>query len=387
MTSAAAGDIVLFRGGTYATGTKTTPDDYAAFNPSNSGTADRFITFMAYPGETPVISSPVNCATDSLCTAFGSGHRNYIIWDGMTGTAVHPNGDTVSQFALAGYSSTGNIVRNCNLTGFVMDSHANTSLIRAEKCSGCEITNNNLHDMTGSTAAVNTTAIWIFASDNIKVHHNTIYNGKYGIMQKTGPNINNSYYNNFFLNLTSDAVYLNEQYSGGSGGKVYNNVLVNAGSIYLVGVSDTATVNSYQVYNNTLYGSYASINTTKYVKDLQVWNNIIYRTSTGFYLRYYSGTALPSFSNFNAFYPKSGLVWNLDYTTDYSSLTNWNTATGLDANSVTTDPQFVRPGGTTPVDYKRSSYPTNGRSGTVMGAYTTGQERIGYLPPPRSLRY
>ena len=42
--SATAGDIVLLRGGTYAT----------SISPAHSGTADRRITFQAYSGETPV---------------------------------------------------------------------------------------------------------------------------------------------------------------------------------------------------------------------------------------------------------------------------------------------------------------------------------------------
>ena len=101
-------------------------------------------------------------------------------------------------------------------------------------------------------------------------------------------------------------------------------------------------------------------------------------------MRYYDATV--SYSDRNAFYRAAGNVWNRNYSTDYTSLAAWTAATGFDANSITSDPLFVNAGGSNPEDYKlqvNSPARTGGRGGayaTVMGAYITGDEVIGYSP-------
>ena len=85
--------------------------------------------------------------------------------------------------------------------------------------------------------------------------------------------------------------------------------------------------------------------------------------------------------NYNNYYNVS--TWNINgYSgTDYSSLSSWQRGINSDLNSNTNNPNFVNPGGSTPEDYKRTSYPVDGRGGSyasIMGAYITGNEIIGY---------
>ena len=190
---------------------------------------------------------------------------------------------------------------------------------------------------------------------------------------------------------------LDEQAVGGSGDKVYQNVLVNVGSLAIDVYPDDGTTpqTNYQIYNNTIYGSGTGIEIGPSSRTNQIWNNIIYQVSAGSnypLVRYYSGVSMPSYSDYNDFYGSGG-VWNLNFTTDYSPLSAWTAATaaltataGFDGHSVTTNPQFLKAGGTNAGDYRRRSYPTNGKGATVMGAYLTGNESIGRIPPPANLR-
>jgi hypothetical protein len=92
---------------------------------------------------------------------------------------------------------------------------------------------------------------------------------------------------------------------------------------------------------------------------------------------------MPAYADYNAYY--GGGYWNLNYNDqyNYNTLTDWRTATNLDSNSIISNPLFVNAGGTSPEDYKlQAGSPARiGRGGSyasVMGAYITGSETIGY---------
>ncbi len=382
MANAAAGDTVYFRGGTYDPGTSCPSTwEYIGIAPKNSGTAANPITFKAYAGENPVIKSCPNSMP-----AFGARDVSYIVWDGFSGTTIDNAGEV---WLFLYWNSTGSVVKNCKFMGNARTIPDNTAPIRIEQSANNEVSNNFVQGMTGNSNAVNAAAIWLFDAKGAKVHNNTIYNCMNGVMQKTGPNVNNEIYKNFFYSITTSGIMLNDEAVGGSGDLVYQNVLVNNGYIAIdvypnSGAGEYQT--NYQIYNNTIYGKGTGIEVGPSARTNQIWNNIIQLVSASSPLvRYYTGDSMPSYSNYNDFY-SSGGVWNLNYATDYSPLAAWTTATGLDANSVTTDPQFLKPGGTNVADYKRKSYPANGQAGTVMGAYIKGNESIGRIPPPANLR-
>lgn len=402
LANAVAGDIVHFRGGTYDQSSGTCPNDTTPmWNPAHSGTNGNPITFQCYLGETCTV------IPKQLCTAIGAGGRNYITWDGFSGTAISGTGGEVTQFAMY-FTSMGSIFRNLDLTGVEHNDYGNTSLIRLEGCIDCEVYNNRLHDMTGT--GVNTTAIWIFGfhgpistdpcpgvvcGARNKIYNNNFYNNNYGVMQKGNPNMGNRIYLNWFRNHTGAAVYLNDQDISGIANKgyVYQNVMASTGGI---GVKGTTAINNYEVYNNTIYNTNVhngdGVSLSPVNRGTMVWNNIIH-SAERYFAMYYTGAAMPAYSNYNDFYDTSSPRWNFNYATDYTTLATWRTALGgcpkdgNDCNSDTTDPNFVNAGGSAPEDYKRISYPANGRGGayaSVMGAYITGDEIIGYTVPGSS---
>ena len=356
--------------------------------PANSGTGDaenQRIIFKAYPGESPVVTGTV--AADSQEGWFGSGEEDYITWDGFSGTLIANQGSY--ETAIAVLHGTGNVIKNCNFTGIDVGSRTqNISFIRVEYATNAVVENNYLHGITGSD--VNAAGVWVFESTNTHIRKNTIEDCENGIMQKTGPNNGNEYYQNFIYSPDYCGVFLNEQTGSATGAcKIFQNVIVDAyssidyGAIYIV--SAGYTTDDYQIYNNTIYTAGAGIIVAESCRGTLVWNNLI--QNAGYMLRYYSGDAIPSYSDYNGFYDASSFYLNLNYSTNYSTITAWRAATSLDSNSVTSDPGFVNAGGTTAEDYKRSSYTANGRGGayaSVMGAWISDSNptQIGYSTVP-----
>jgi parallel beta-helix repeat protein len=74
-----AGDTVLIRGGLY-----DLPNDSPWIYPTNSGTPDAYITYKAYPGESPILHGHYPTYSDSIWTGFYSRGRSYIILEGLT---------------------------------------------------------------------------------------------------------------------------------------------------------------------------------------------------------------------------------------------------------------------------------------------------------------
>jgi hypothetical protein len=374
LVRAIAGDVVNLRDGTYTT-TNSADYEHPAFDPTNSGTVGSPITFQAYTGETPVFTTPTNGGA-----AFGAGAVNYIVWDGITGTLADFTSD-VPKFAQL-YNSTGSVIKNSTLTGFTATDSNNNTLIALQNCDSCEVFNNTLKDMLGSFE--NSAAIWNFGGTGAKIYQNTFTNCKTGIAQKVGPTVNAEYYRNFFYDINGHALLLNEQYAGGSGVKVYQNVIVSAAQDNVAAIRiywSTQTQTNYQIYNNTIYSpTYNAIDVQQGARTAQIWNNII--SSPGRFVTYLSGDPKPSYSDYNCFFDASSPTWTYAGD-DYATIANWRTATSLDAASVTTDPGFLNAGGSFALvtDFKRAEYTANGRGGdyaTVMGAYITGSELIGY---------
>ena len=400
MANAVAGDVVYFRGGTYDLGTFTNNTGNmkdTKMYPANSGTASNPITFIAYPGEVPNITGTVTATSQQAW--FGCGgdddraNRDYITWDGFSATMkvnLGSNAETAI-FRVAGDHCT---IKNSNFTGVDVGNWPyNTEFVRIETATNALIENNYFRDLTSvSYAAVNTAAVYFhMLSNTTTVRNNTIENCEGGIYGK-GNSANVSIYNNFIFNSSGTSLYgiwYKRSATGGEASttrRVYQNVIVGHDTGILFEDGGVAVSDSL-IYNNTIYtsnGTDDGIHIDNNFINTEVFNNIIYRSNP--YLRYYDGTV--SYSNYNAFYSTSGNVWNRNYdpNANYTTLPAWTAATGLDVNSITTDPLFVNAGGTSAADYKlqaNSPARTSGRGGsyaTVMGAYITGNETIGYDP-------
>lgn len=377
MANAVADDLTYFRGGTYDVDAYCVGDyETIAMSPANSGSPGHYITFASYPGETPIVAP---CSTKRSALAFGARNADYIIWDGFTGTMLSNVSGTDEGWYFGFIRSAGSIVRNMDFSSDSVTSYHNHAPIRIMDSSSNEIYNNYFHDILANSSAVNTGGIWLMQAEYAKIHNNTFYNSKRGVMQKDGPNIGTEIYMNFFSSLASDGIQLHEPFAGGTGLKIYQNVFVNVSGIAINLYDCAQAKDNYQIYNNTIYGAGTGIQVDSVARNTKIWNNIISESGYPF-LRYYTGADMPSYSNYNNYYGSGN--WNLNYSTDYTSLSAWRAATGHDANSIVADPGFLSAGSIEASGYRRNAYPANGRGGaysSVMGAYINGNETIGIV--------
>jgi hypothetical protein len=416
MANAVAGDVVYFRDGIYSHGTST-DREYPCLNPANSGTAGHPITFIAYPGETPVIAS-----STSQGAAFGVGHRSYVTWDGFAGT-LSAFTATGGEPQLVGIWFSDHVtIKNCNLTGFLQVDHTNSALIRVEQSSYVTIENNRLHDMNGYVFGepqwveepVNSVAIMMFYTLYVTIKNNDMFNNWTAIYDKDDGN-HNVYYNNHIwgtglghqrcieavqLKHQVNQVLINGTLGLGADRKLYQNVVRNCqiGVLLDSGLSFTNVM----IYNNVIYGigssngilhnnPPSSTGAPTGATQVQVFNNVLY--NFGRYFNFYD-TASFTYVNNNIFNNPSNVPndWSLNWgnSGDYSTLQAWEAGTPFDANSYVENLQFAKPGGSNASDYKiNAAHKNSGRGGSypgVIGAYITGNEHIGYLPPPSNLR-
>lgn len=392
--NAVAGDIVYFRGGIYdpaanpvsswSNASNTLKYEHLPWNPSNSGTSTNPITFMAYPGETPVFLDNIYGGT------IGVVGRDWIIWDGFSGTIVDYQDNVI---AFAYFQDASNcIIRNSNFTGVLKNTHQNAALIFMLNNHNILIENNRLHDMNddgvaGGEEAVNAAAILSFNTTGMVVKNNDIYNNYLGIWDKDTEQNNLYYQNHIWGGSTATTrckvgIQIREalqQYGSATSPKAYQNVIRNCGVGVWASYDDTSIATP-QIYNNVIYydvslsnsetGIFISTGTTA----AEVYNNIIDGYSIPFRLYAPTSTRI-AYSNQNNFFNSSAMSWRTGFATPaYSTLSAWTTATGLDGASILTNPLFVNAGGTNPADYKlNTGSPASGtgRNGLNIGAYPT----------------
>lgn len=266
-----------------------------------------------------------------------------------------------------------------------------------------QISNNRIHDNgQGSEAGTpaNNGLFMIYECTDCVIERNTIYGSSgTGITMKDDvQNVDIRY--NWIRDNSASGVWTgnNTAVDVARSASIYQNIFTGNntsnnpehGGIALV--VQTSLVN---IFNNVFHRNYGS--------DVVQWpsasaadavaftyfNNISYY-ARGYSLSWpYSGSTFAAqYINFNDYFG-GAQGWRYRSTTWVpTSIANWRTGispvlTNTDASSVSTDPGFLNESGTwsTPSDYKRASYLANGRGGayaSVMGAYVTGLEQIGF---------
>jgi hypothetical protein len=170
--------------------------------------------------------------------------------------------------------------------------------------------------------------------DKILIHHNVFLNKGTGIMFRTPARMGTIAYNNTFVNCSG----------GGQSGDLgdWQNPEIH-------------------VVNNLYYHSRPGHS----FYDIQTdpWNRIE--------------------SDWNLFYSTAAdTTWRHKYRNRAGTLTDWQKYSGKDTHSVWKDPEFVRPAGSHPEDFKRKNQShikdvEGCRYGPICGAYVTGEEIIG----------
>jgi parallel beta-helix repeat protein len=150
--------------------------------------------------------------------------------------------------------------------------------------------------------------IYLYRGADCQVVSNEIEGDYYGIYNYYGDR--NLIVNNMVYGTGYYGIY---NYYGSNNGIYYNSVYAPTGYC--------------------LYGYfYNSVGTM--IKD-----NIFYQAGSGSYYAFYSSSYLPAASDYNDLYAPSANVGY--YSGARASLVDWQTATGMDANSISADPGFV----------------------------------------------
>jgi hypothetical protein len=401
MANAVAGDTVYFRGGQY----EVTQDDgqwppHFALNPANSGTVGYPITFIAYPGETPVVNGTVsgtNAGTwsgnNESIVVLGAISRNYVTWDGFTVQADNGGKLPVVMLKSETGNNIGNTIRNftCNGGTQQLQDGNNWSVIRVEGAVNFTLSNSRLYSVVSSYGAhntcgylgyhnsgtiiencqVDTCTVGIFVKsdeDDITIRNNFIYGCDQGIL--VTPDLTQmesdrgTVTNNLVINC-SVAGFTDEDTAGqGSDDWVLSNNTFyhcGSGSTTLLGLGETESGHGWTLYNNICIPTGARVFwTTKAYAYLVAVDHNQWGTTEGTYLFRMSNDS----GNRN-----------------YYSVAEWNASTELvgaahPADLAAADPLFVNGSGNlnTIADFAlQSGSPCKGtgRSGADVGCNVT----------------
>lgn len=370
----AAGDTLFIHKGTYYI--NGTSHQLPTIRPIHSGTASNRITITAY-GDDEVILDGGKGPTDAI---IGVLNMNYI---------------TISALKVKGlvifWSTTGSILEYCDIWEGGDNYVANYNfgnVLYIENTHDCIIRNNWLHDNVIAQDRSHSPLVHQYDSWNLVIEHNEFYNSKSSaLVLKDNPETVYVRYNYFHDNYHSGVWSANQD--DGHNVYVYNNIFYrngNASDEFAGGVHMTIEVSPVYIYNNTFVKNrYADIHTwaTNAVK-WYAFNNLHYNSEKFISARYNPTIAQSCrYLDYNNYYGSGTFA---DKSVFVNSLLAWKTH--LDSTNVSTyedhslssDPGFVNSDGTKAEDFKRISYPKNGRGGNypaVMGAYVTGSETIG----------
>lgn len=374
-----AGDTLYIHSGTYNV---TGNDVYnATIYPRASGTSGERITIQAWPGDTVTLDGG-SAPTEGIIGNKGQSGLgyDYITIKGLIikGLVLLLQGDHV-------------ILEDCDISvGGDSDPGINFGhVVFAADGTGIIIRNNKLHDNTIQSSVNNSPLLMSYDTVGLVVEKNDIYNSVgYGVFLKDSPNNATVKQNHIYDNASAGFSTSNQDDT--TDVFIHNNIFRNNNTSDGVENGDiefTGHVDGIFFYNNTVVSpSTAAILVKGYagLADINVYNNIFYNVGSRFYYNAYDArfAVYWTYSDYNTFYGTGSWTDASTWTT-LASYQSGNSE-GFDALSISTDPSFVDDTGTDPEDFKRTSYPENGRGGAysdVMGAYVTGAEIIGYVNP------
>jgi len=379
-----AGDTLIIHAGTYTLNRGNLPSGHDSMEryralvspPVNvSGTSGNPITIKAYPGDAVLLDA----GSSPDWPAVGTNSGDYLVVDGLS-----------VRGAVILWGTTGSVIKNSNLYGGIDTPQSNGgdnfgAVLRLEYCSDCIVQYNLLHDNQVGITQANSPLIIEYDSTNLIIENNDIFNSVgIGIRLKDNPESVTIRFNHIYDNTLSGIQGANQDQ--GNNVYIHHNIIRNnntSNSAEDGGIKGLVLLHSWEIYNNTFYENHVADIRVLYdsANDMKFWNNIHYQSSS-YYRAGFSSTGASfsdviAYSDFNNFY-NSGNWKNLN--TTFNSLNDLKSNTGYDVNSVVSNPGFILAGGKNAVDYKRASYPLNGRGGvydSVMGAYVTGFELIG----------
>ncbi|MCD6069421.1 MAG: hypothetical protein K0S33_4247, partial [Bacteroidetes bacterium] len=277
----------------------------------------------------------------------------------ITCNANTNNSKLIGIYAIAGNPIiTGNTVAHLSNNSALLSSGLNVSLIgigndNTPATVPAIVSGNHVHSLSNTNTVAPVTVSGIVFSGNTSVTGNNINKNSIHSLSVAGNGIVNGLLVYSGQTISNNMISLGLDASGASltaGCSIYGLRdqgglnQINFNSVYIGGTGVTGTNNSYAFQNTTVAGS----------RDCR--NNIFYNArsngaGTGkHYAVSITGTA-PNpagvTSDFNdLFVSGSGGTLGLFNSIDQPTLAAWQSATGLDLSSVTANPQFVNPAGT-----------------------------------------
>lgn len=324
-------------------------------------------TITNYPGDRPFLdtgSSPTGPTFvvngDSNVTISGMKIRGMIWLDGgasnitIENNEVYGGGQTADDFGCLFF------------TAGVTTNHSNIT-----------IRNNYFHDNSNQVSSRNSPILQLYDTDTIVIEYNTFENSADSAIRLKDDQNDVVIRYNFFLNSGGADIEGGNQ-DQGYNVDIYNNVMVrNKANFRFGSIATESYLDNWNIYNNTIVGPINGIIASNTSQNINVWNNIVYDAVDYFIFTGGVGGAT-SYSDYNQFYDAgSGGVIDSDF----------------DSNSITTNPNFINASGTDPEDFKRTSYPSDGRGGgynAVIGAWLSDDtpsqigagDKLYTTPPP-----
>ena len=294
------------------------------------------------------------------------------------------------------------------------------------------VTNNTVYNLINTNSTFNGYMYGIYATggggDGVvnDCSGNTVYNISstgtgsgpfiYGIFYNGGNFSTNTLTRNFIYGLTSSGVnnncwntrYYGIFYAGGTYIKItYANNIISLGgntrsTIYgIYGIGSNGYSSYSNAYFNTIYifgsptdGGLSSYALYSQGNEPKVYNNnILYNArsnngTTGNHYCIYYGSSVAT-SNYNDLLATGSTGYLGFYNNNYSTtLSNWRTVSGGEANSMNTNPSFASPGGTLASDYLPSATSLIATPGTgITTDYDGGADRSSTYPAMGAFEY
>lgn len=371
-----AGDTVYVKAGIYQELYAGFPTSYTpAIKPQNSGQPGKYITYMAYPGDSVIIDQQykggIFYVEKSYIKISGFEMRNG--WGGIVTSGTASN----------------IIIENNNIHNIDAGPGDNNGGIYFTPCSYCQVRNNSIHDIfvngtnTKFHDGANGSAIHSYDMEFITIENNEFYNVYNGVYHKSSSGKTGALIKGNLIHDVTRGLFYDVKGSGDDphiNQRVTGNIIYNAKSgISLAAHSyDTAgRVNDgFKVWNNVIVATDDGIGVNN-AKNVEIYNNIIVGPTK------YTGFATQDGVLFNYF--DNNIYFNIkQWATDlyitglekyYYSFAAWQAGSGFDANSTSANPNFVN---VATHDYHiKTGSAIVGRNGVYIGAYPTGNEVVG----------
>jgi Right handed beta helix region len=391
------GDTLYIHAGTYNISTDNVPGDYSVKrylpmvspSPTAVGTLANQIIITNYEKDSVTLDGGIN----PTWPVAGAGSDNQP-------SSNRPHFTTIRGMTIIGavefwHVNYGTIENNDISAPYPECSSGNTNIcdnfgcaVRVESVTDQTIRNNKIHSNSIGITQLNSPLIMEYDATNLVIEYNDIYNSVgIGIRLKDNPENIIIRYNYIHSNALAGIQSANQD--TGHDIYIYQNVFRNnnttSSTEYSGDITQLVEVHNWYIYNNTFYGNnYANILTSRdrsTISGINSWNNIFFSDMNAFYRLDYGATFASqwSYSDYNNFYGTANWVES----STWSTLSTYQSENSeeFDVNSINSNPNFLNPHGITAASFKRASYPTNGRGGSyvsVMGAYITGDETIGY---------